>query len=151
MIDLLAVGKKINALRGQKHLSQDQLADLLLVSRQAISAWETGKAAPSIDNVIELSKVFGVSFEEVLCLNDKPQLDPNDPFSGHDRDYILRSVIDGSLSVDFSALLFHSTGSERLRLFKAAQEGKIALPLNELRNQMTPEEICFFEKGGKIR
>ena len=83
MIDLVSVGRKISTLRSQKNLSQDRLAETLLVSRQAVSAWETGKAAPSIDNVIELAKIFGVSFEEILCLGEKPVLNPDNPFDGH--------------------------------------------------------------------
>jgi transcriptional regulator with XRE-family HTH domain len=147
MIDLVSVGKKISLLRAGKGLSQDQLAALLLVSRQAISAWETGKAAPSIDNVIELSRVFGVSFEEILCLDEKPTIDSGDPYQGHERDYILRSVISGAIKVDFSSLLYHSTGEERMRLLKAFQDGRIPVPLSEFSDQLTPQELRYLKKG----
>lgn len=148
MIDLVAVGKKINTLRSQKNLSQDALAEVLLVSRQAISAWETGKAAPSIDNVIELSKIFGVSFEEILCLDEKPAVNPDNPFEGHEREFVMRSVLNGSIKADPKVLFRYATFEERLRLLKGAQEGKIKLPLESLQDQMTPEEVRLFGKGG---
>ncbi|MCK9303743.1 MAG: helix-turn-helix transcriptional regulator [Bacilli bacterium] len=148
MIDLVLVGKKIADLRCEHHLSQDQLADVLLVSRQAISAWETGKSAPSIDNIIELAKAFNVSFEEVLCLKDKSEIDPEDPYQGHDREFVLRSVINGSLKVDMGQLLYRSTGIERMQLLKAANDGRLALPLSRYQDKLTREEIAYLTKGG---
>lgn len=148
MIDLVSVGRKINTLRSQKNLSQDRLAETLLVSRQAVSAWETGKAAPSIDNVIELAKIFGVSFEEILCLGEKPVLNPDNPFDGHDREYVIRSVIANEIRVDIPQLFYHATMEERLRLIKAAQEGKIHLSLPMLQDQLTPEEMRLLKQGG---
>ncbi len=52
MIDLVSVGAKISHFREENGYSQEALASKLFVSRQAISAWEVGKSAPSIDNII---------------------------------------------------------------------------------------------------
>lgn len=46
---------RIQALRKEKGLTQEALADRLGVSRQAIGKWESGQAIPSIDNLLELS------------------------------------------------------------------------------------------------
>lgn len=62
----MGVRDKIQELRKQKGLSQESLAELLGVSRQAISKWESGTAVPAIDNLVELSKIFGVSVGELL-------------------------------------------------------------------------------------
>jgi transcriptional regulator with XRE-family HTH domain len=148
MIDLVAIGKKIATLRNEASFSQDKLAEILMVSRQAVSAWETGKSAPSIDNVIELSKIFSVPFETILCLDEKPTIDPIDPYEGHEREYILRSVISGTLTVDFGNLLYHSTGGERLRLLKAVQEGKIKTPIDQFKDKLSPDEVRYLAKGG---
>jgi transcriptional regulator with XRE-family HTH domain len=149
MIDLVSIGKKIAALRTGASLSQDRLAEILMVSRQAVSAWENGKSAPSIDNVIELSKVFSVPFESILCLDETPEIDPLDPYEGHEREYIVRSVIAGSLQLDFGNLLYHSTGGERLQLLRAVEEGKIKVPLAEFKDKLSPEEMRYIAKGGK--
>lgn len=53
-------GEKIKAKRKEEHLSQEDLADKLKVTRQAISKWENDKASPTMTNLRELSEVFGV-------------------------------------------------------------------------------------------
>ena len=97
MLDCIAVGKKIQEYRIKHKYHQDQLAELLYVSRQAVSRWELGQAVPTIDNLITLTRLFGVSFEELLCLNDEKSLDPQNIFRGHNREYIVRRICDGDL------------------------------------------------------
>ena len=58
--------EKILALRKQKGLTQEQLADMLYVSRQAVSKWETGESLPDIANIVGLSKIFGVSADYLI-------------------------------------------------------------------------------------
>ena len=53
-------------LRKAKGWSQEDLADKLGVSRQAISKWEVGTSKPDIDNVIKLSKLFEISIDELV-------------------------------------------------------------------------------------
>ena len=53
-------GEKIKAKRRELHLSQEELADKIFVTRQAISKWENDKATPTMTNLRELSDVFGV-------------------------------------------------------------------------------------------
>lgn len=146
MIDLVQIGRKISLLRQEKGLSQQQLADILMVSRQAVSAWEVGKSAPSIDNVIELSHSFNVPFEDILCMNESVVLNPLNPYEGHDRNYILRSFIAGTIKVDFKTLLYHSTGEERMCLLRAVNEGKIDTDVEDLKDQLTQNEYAYLKK-----
>ena len=53
-------GEKIKAKRRELNLSQEDLADKIFVTRQAISKWENDKATPTMTNLRELSEVFGV-------------------------------------------------------------------------------------------
>ena len=62
----MTFGEKLQKLRTRAGLSQDQLAKLLDVSRQAVSKWESGTADPSTSNLLALAKLFGVSAEELL-------------------------------------------------------------------------------------
>ena len=57
---------KLAELRNKKGLSQIAAAKALNVSRQAISRWETGASAPSTENLIELSRLYGVSMDELV-------------------------------------------------------------------------------------
>ncbi len=58
--------KKLQQLRAQKNLTQEQLAEQLYVSRTAISKWESGKGYPNIESLKSISKIFSVSIDELL-------------------------------------------------------------------------------------
>lgn len=58
--------EKLQMLRKEKGYSQEQLADILGVSRQAVSKWESGTSYPETDKLIEISKLFHVSLDELL-------------------------------------------------------------------------------------
>lgn len=69
----MTLAEKIAALRGERKLSQGDLAEKLDVSRQSVSKWETGQAVPELDKIIRLADVFGVSVDELVRDGDKPQ------------------------------------------------------------------------------
>ena len=58
-------------MRNEKNLSQEQLAEKLNVTRQTISNWENGKFYPDIDSLVNLSKFFNVSLDDLLSYDDK--------------------------------------------------------------------------------
>lgn len=60
------LGKNIAKFRQENGLSQEKLAEMLGISRQAVTKWESGKSNPDTENLLELARVFGVSVEE-LC------------------------------------------------------------------------------------
>ncbi|WP_160686655.1 helix-turn-helix transcriptional regulator [Clostridium sp. C2-6-12] len=60
------IGKKIQTLRKQMNLSQEQLAEKLSVSRQAVSKWELDQSIPDTDKILEISKLFNVSTDYIL-------------------------------------------------------------------------------------
>ena len=57
---------RLAALRKQAGLSQQDLAERLHVSRQAVSRWESGESMPTVDNLLYLSSIFGVSVDFLL-------------------------------------------------------------------------------------
>jgi len=63
---MMTVGEKIHVLRKQSGMSQEQLAEKITVSRQAISKWELGESLPDIDNIVQISKIFDVSTDYLL-------------------------------------------------------------------------------------
>ena len=58
--------KKLQELRKQKGLTQEELAESLYVSRTAISKWESGRGYPNIDSLKAISKFFSVTIDELL-------------------------------------------------------------------------------------
>ena len=62
----MELGEKIQELRKQKGLTQEELAEILYVSRTAVSKWESGRGIPNIESLKSISKYFSVSIDELL-------------------------------------------------------------------------------------
>lgn len=67
------MGEKLVVLRKEKGLTQLKLAEMMNVSRQAVSRWESGDAVPSTDNLKYLGDLYGVPLEYLLH-DDAPAL-----------------------------------------------------------------------------
>ena len=61
--------------RKENNLSQEELAEKIGVSRQAVSKWERAEASPDTDNLIRLAEIYGVSLDEMLT-GKKTQAEP---------------------------------------------------------------------------
>lgn len=61
------LSEKIYALRRKSGLSQEQLAEKIGVSRQAISKWEGGLSTPELDKLKALSEYFQITMDELIC------------------------------------------------------------------------------------
>lgn len=64
-------GNKLQNLRKNKNMSQEQLADKLGVSRQAVSKWESNASYPEMDKIISICKLFDCSIDELLNTKSK--------------------------------------------------------------------------------
>ena len=62
----MTLGEKLKKLRTDKNLTQEELAEILFVSRTAISKWESGRGFPNIESLKAISKYFSVSLDELL-------------------------------------------------------------------------------------
>ena len=67
----MELSERILTLRKQKGLSQSELADLIGVSRQAVSKWESGQALPDLDKIIVLSDIFDISIDQLIKGNEE--------------------------------------------------------------------------------
>ena len=61
----MTLGKRLKQIRVNKGFSQADVASFLNISRQSISRWETDKSYPDIDNLVELSKYYEISTDEL--------------------------------------------------------------------------------------
>ena len=69
---MASVGTHIRRLRAAKHLTQEQLAEKLFVTRQAVSAWETGKALPDVETLERIAAALDAEVTEVIYGAPKP-------------------------------------------------------------------------------
>ena len=73
----MTIGEKIASLRKKENLTQEQLAEILGVSRQAISRWESDLAYPETEKLIKLSSLFHCTVDQLLkedeAISEKPK------------------------------------------------------------------------------
>jgi len=147
MIDSLRVGAKIATLRKSANLSQEQLAEAIFVTRQALSRWETGIAVPTLEMLLALARVLDTTFEEILCLDDDVAVDPTDIFAGHSRKFVIGQIVAGKLNVDIPNVFYQLSPSERLLLLREIREGRLTVDRDELECRLSLSEKRFL--GGK--
>lgn len=66
----MELGEKLQQLRRQRGMTQEELAAALYVSRTAISKWESGRGLPSIDSLQVISRYFSVSIDSLLSTDE---------------------------------------------------------------------------------
>ena len=76
------ISDKLKELRGNANLSQEQVAEKIMVSRVTLSQWENGKSLPDIASLLSLSKLYNVSLDELVKgdskMEEKLQADVNE-------------------------------------------------------------------------
>ena len=117
----MTFGEKLQALRKAQGLSQEELAQRINVSRQALSKWESGASVPDTENVIALSRLFGVS-TDYLLLNEVKASGQTSPAIAwpKPRKYLLAATIVGAVGLvairfiwaAMAASMFFSFGSD---------------------------------------
>ena len=95
--------EKLQELRKQKNLTQEELAELLFVSRTAVSKWESGRGYPNIESLKAISKFFGVSVDELLSGEQLLDISEEDNRQKENR---LCDLVFGLLDVGVAILIF---------------------------------------------
>ena len=115
----MTLGESIRKLRKQHNMSQEQLAEKLDVSRQSVSLWEKDATQPTIDNIITLSDIFGVTVDELLKSNEPIEADSADvgsiatPETHHNAKRCIIAALDAAgLAVGIYWVRFCATGTE---------------------------------------
>ena len=102
--------EKLQELRKQKGLTQAELAELLYVSRTAISKWESGRGFPNIESLKAISKFFSVSLDELLSGEEILTIAESDH---KQKERTIRNLIFGLLDCGMALLLFLSFFSQK--------------------------------------
>ena len=99
--------EKLQELRKQKGLTQEELAEALYVSRTAISKWESGRGYPNIDSLKAIAKFFGVTIDELLSGDELLTIAEEDTKQkeNHIRDLVF-GLLDCSVTMFFFLPLF---------------------------------------------
>ena len=95
--------EKLQELRKQKGLTQEELAEALYVSRTAISKWESGRGYPNIDSLKTISKFFSVTIDELLSSEEVLTIAEEDQ---KQKESILRDMVFGLLDLSAAIVFF---------------------------------------------
>lgn len=95
--------EKLQELRKSRGLTQEELAEMLYVSRTAISKWESGRGYPNMDSLKAISKCFSVSLDDLLSSETILTIAEED---GKQKEGRMQSLVFGLLDCGFALLLF---------------------------------------------
>ncbi len=101
VLDVSILGRRIKELRKERGLTQNQFAEVLLVSAQAVSNWERGAAPPDLDNLVRIANCFRVPIDDLL----RPSTE-----------HLFLGIDGGGTKTEFSVV--SADGSVRKRLVK---------------------------------
>ena len=99
----MELNEKLLELRKQKGLTQAELAEILFVSRTAVSKWESGRGYPNIDSLKAIAKFFGITIDELLSGEELLTIAEEDSRKKENR---LRDLVFGSLDCSTAMLFF---------------------------------------------
>ena len=75
--DDMTLGEKLKSCRTKKKLSQEKVAELVGVSRQAVTKWENNQTVPNSNNLITLASIYGVSLDELVTEKQEDEKSEN--------------------------------------------------------------------------
>lgn len=96
----IETANRLFELRKKHNLSQEELAEKLGVSRQAVSKWERSEASPDTDNLIALAKIYGLSLDELIygqkeSAKEDANAEPKSNTKEYDDDTLYLNIEDG--------------------------------------------------------
>ena len=95
--------EKLQELRKNKGLTQEELAEILFVSRTAISKWESGRGYPNIESLKAIARLFSITVDELLSSEELLNIAEQD---NKQRENHIRDLIFGLLDISALSLLF---------------------------------------------
>ncbi len=81
----MTLGERIRSCRTRANMTQEQLAESMQISRQAVTKWESGQSAPSTENLFKLAELFGTTVDFLLTASESsppPEAAPTEAVSG---------------------------------------------------------------------
>ena len=118
----MTFAEKLKTLRKEKNISQEQLAEKIYVSRQAITKWESGNGIPDIENLIAISALFNESLDSLLS-EEKSLISKNEFLYNSRTEYDLDNPKKIDLRVGIAhELIIEKTKDEKIQVIAASNK-----------------------------
>ena len=137
--------EKLVILRKEKLLSQEELAEKLNIPREIVSKWETGEVTPDLEKLLEISRILGVSLDELTDQKVKENTDPIKENNNSVKKIIIVLLI---LAIFFGIvfLMFNSFFKFKDKLFNSAFD-----KIKDATTQTQTEEDSIYKQINEIQ
>ncbi len=138
----MTIGERIQKLRKQNHLSQEEMAEQLDVSKQSVSKWELDKAVPNVEKIIRMCGQFGVTCDFLLLgkEEEKEPLQDSQPVDEILPETLPDKTVEGrKLERVYAILLFASILAACIMMVLF---GKIAVHYSGFAGTTRQEPVC---------
>ncbi len=141
MLNIEVVSKKITLQRKLKGMTQNELADKLFVTRQAVSKWEMGNSLPSLEVLILLTKLFDVTIDYLLDGSDIKENDYQQMFMQYPRESVIYQFLNSKdKNQNIKNIFYLLSINERKQIIDQLISRQINLDINLLWPHLSLEE-----------
>jgi len=143
-MDIKDISAKIKQARIEMEWSQQELADALYVSRQAVSKWEMGKSLPSLDVLLEMTKLFAITIDYLMDDVDLKEDDYQIMFMQYPRESVIYHFLNQhDLNLHVKYIFYLLEPKERKQMIDQVLHQLIKLDMNALWICLSPDERMY--------
>lgn len=117
MLNLIRIGNKISSRRKELEMTQYDVANTLFVTHQAVSKWENGKSIPTIEILVELTKLLQVSIDYLLENNEIDEFDYESLFKNYSREVGFNRILSHIEKMDKPSTFFYLLTNDERRTY----------------------------------
>ncbi len=133
MLNLGIIGQRIATHRRAHDMNQNDLAEALFVTRQAVSKWEIGKGLPSIEILLALTKLFNISIDSLLEASDINQYDYKDMLATYPRESVVYKFLESDTpDLHVKDIFYLLTPTERMQMINQSLSNRINLSIKTI-------------------
>ena len=141
MLNLEKIGKKISLKRRELKMTQNELAESLFVTHQAVSKWENGKSIPTIDLLYALTNVLHISIDYLLDDTELKDDDYEAKFNQYPRQSVIRQFLDQvSPNKEVDKIFYLLKNEERLMIIDLLISKNTSLQVESIWHMLSPKE-----------
>lgn len=144
MLDLSKIGHKITQRRKEMKMTQNDLAETLFVTHQAVSKWENGKSIPTIEILFELTKLFNISIDYLLDNSEIDESNYEMKFKNYSRDLVIKNIMrKPDLNQEINNFFYLLNIEERLFVINQLINKKICLEIEYIWPYLNKKERVY--------
>ena len=144
MLNLEKIGSKITELRKANNMKQNELADKLYVTHQAVSKWENGKSIPQIEILYDLTQLFNVSIDYLLNDSEIREDDYETLLSTYPREAVISKALQNQdIKNEVDKFFYLLKKEERKTIIDQIINKKLAIPLETLWHSLSERERWY--------